>query len=450
MRRHSSSKIWQPDVAPRAHAAALRQEETLESLPDELLPDEDLLDISADETVELEPQWDTDDLPGEALSALVSEEVTLPDLPAPEPNLSEPEAEKDAGGQDPVLLYFGEMGAVPLLTAADEMRLAQQMEVAKVRLLEVLRTQLPAPSNRPTGEGAPQATLEAWIADAMQQVQGWMARLERGQEVEVARESGLAATSLHQLWTQLRHWQAVLEEAKAAMITANLRLVVTVAKQYLNRGLPWLDLVQEGNIGLMRAVEKFDHRLGFRFSTYASWWIRQAMARAIMTQAHTIRVPVHVHERMGQLTRAAQALHQDLEHDPTTEELAKALDCSVEQIRAMEASRRPAVSLDTPVADGQRRLGEFVADHSFLSPLQAAIDAERAAAVAQCLQALSPREALIVRARFGLSDGRVQTLEEIGQALQISRERVRQIEARALDKLRHLFRQRQLRSVLEN
>jgi RNA polymerase sigma factor (sigma-70 family) len=450
MRRQVSSKTWQPYVAPHAHTAALAQEETLQSWPDALLQDKDLLDISVYAPVDLEHQWDTDDLPGAALGALVSEEVTLPDPPAPELDLPELEAEADAGGQDPVLLYFGEMGAIPLLTAADEVRLAQQMQVAKEHLLEVIQTQLPAVSNQPAREVTPQATPEEWIADVVQRVQGWLARLERGQEAEVVRESGLSTKQLRQVWGELQHWQAAWEEAKAAMMTANLRLVVTIAKKYLNRGLPLLDLAQEGNLGLMRAVEKFDHRLGFRFSTYASWWIHQAMARAIMTQAHTVRVPVHLHERMGQLTRAARALHQDLGHEPTAEELAEALDCPVEQIHTMEASRRPALSLDMPVAGGQGHVREFVADHTFLSPFEAAMEAQRATSIAQCLQALSPREAFIVRERFGLGGAEVQTLEEIGQVLRISRERVRQIEARALEKLRRLLRQRQLHDFLNN
>jgi RNA polymerase primary sigma factor len=169
-----------------------------------------------------------------------------------------------------------------------------------------------------------------------------------------------------------------------------------------------------------------------------------------MTQAHTVRVPVHVHERIGQLTRGAQALHQDLEHEPTAEELAKALDCSVGQIHTMQASRQAAVSLDTPVGNGQSRLGELMADPAALNPFEAAFEAERDATVAHYLQALSLREALILRARFGLDHGQGQTLEEIGQALRISRERVRQIEAAALEKLRSLFRHHQLNDALNN
>jgi RNA polymerase primary sigma factor len=403
------------------------------------------------EPVGAEPPWDSFDLPEEADEAVGSEAFELRERSVPEDDLSEAEEDEDATeAENLVLLYLQEAGRVPLLTPAEEVDLAERIEAAKARVVAVLQAHIPSTPNWPVWEGAPHEASHEWVADRLRQVRSWIVRLERGHEAEVQQESGLSPERLRQVWARLQQERRALEEAKAAMVTANLRLVVTIAKKYLNRGLPLLDLIQEGNIGLMRAVEKFDHRLGFRFSTYASWWIRQAVARAIAEQARTVRMPVHVGESIGRLQRMAHALRQSLEREPTAQELAEALDVSVEKIHAMQASRKPVLSLETPVAGGQARLGDFMADRTLLGPVEAAIKEELTSYVQSCLKALSPREAYILRARFGLDTGEVRTLEDIGRELKLSRERVRQIEGRALEKLRQPSRNRRLRNFVEN
>jgi RNA polymerase primary sigma factor len=343
-----------------------------------------------------------------------------------------------------ILRYLQEAGTVPLLTAADEVRLAKQLQSAKVHLLEALQAALPAAAI------PPELTPEAWLAEQLRQLQRWVARLDQGQAAAVEADSGLPPAALRHLWAMLQPWQERLEAAKTDMVTANLRLVVAITKRFVNRGLPLLDLIQEGNLGLMRAVEKFDPGRGCRLSTYAIWWIRQAISRALAEQGRTVRLPVHVSERLGQLNRTAQQLRQALEREPTAPELAEVLQLSVTQVYAMQGCTAPLLSLDTPIADSQVQLRNLLAERTVHDPLDTAVETERSNHVRSCLQALTPREAFIVRARFGLGTGAGQTLEEIGQALQLSRERVRQLETHAMEKLRRAASPRWRRSVLEH
>jgi RNA polymerase primary sigma factor len=436
--------------APRlsAQAVAPPPPEEPQELPLDLFLEDDELGTPLEETVETDAQWDGMDVQGEEIDDLLPDTPTLQDLREGESDL---EDENTASGVDnPVLLYLQEAGTVPLLKPEDEVRIAKQIVALKARLREVVQHYGPRLPDALMGETTTPTEAEDWVTEIVRHVRIWVNRIEHGEGAAVQREMRLTPKKVLQLWEAMQQVLVELEETKGAMVNANLRLVVAIAKKYINRGLPLLDLIQEGNIGLMRAVEKFDHRLGFRFSTYASWWIRQAIARAIAEQARTVRMPVHVSESMGRLKRVANNLRKDLEREPTAQELADALQLSIDKIRTMQASAKPMLSLETPIADGQSRLGDFIPDRTFISPVAAAIEEELNEYLNSCLQALSPREEFIVRARFGLGNGEVRTLEEIGKELKLSRERVRQIEARALEKLRHPSRNRRLRGFLEN
>jgi RNA polymerase primary sigma factor len=306
-------------------------------------------------------------------------------------------AKGDGGTADTVRLYLREIGQVDLLTTEDERRLAQLIEEGQSAAAQIDR-------------GVTDETNERMLLRAVQ----------RG------------------------------ERAKSELTQANLRLVVSIAKRYSGRGMQLLDLIQEGNLGLMRAVDKFDHTKGFKFSTYATWWIRQAITRSIADQARTIRIPVHMVEHMNRLTRVRRQMHQDLEREPSVDELAAKLQMEPEKVRDLLRYALDPLSLDSPVGEeDESNLGDFIEDANVDGPADAATRAMLHEAVEQVLGELSEREQEIVRMRFGLDGAQAKTLEEVGREFGVTRERIRQIEAKTLAKLRHPQRSQRLREFLE-
>ncbi len=302
----------------------------------------------------------------------------------------------EGGTSDTVRLYLREIGQVDLLTTEDERRLAQLIEA--------------------------------------------------GHQAAEAIDAGAPAGSERQLIRAVQRG----ERAKSELTQANLRLVVSIAKRYSGRGMQLLDLIQEGNLGLMRAVDKFDHTKGFKFSTYATWWIRQAITRSIADQARTIRIPVHMVEHMNRLTRMRRQMHQELEREPTVDELAAKLQMEPERVRDLLRISLDPLSLDSPVGEeDESNLGDFIEDANVDGPADAATRAMLHEAVEEVLGDLSEREQEIVRMRFGLDGAQAKTLEEVGREFGVTRERIRQIEAKTLAKLRHPQRSQKLREFLE-
>jgi RNA polymerase primary sigma factor len=298
---------------------------------------------------------------------------------------------------DPVRLYLREIGRVNLLTAQEEIVLAQQLE---------------------RGERAAE-------------------RLRRGEYTLEERP-------------QLQRWCLESDAAREHLIRANLRLVVSIAKKYLGRGMSFLDLIQEGNLGLMRATEKFDYHKGFKFSTYATWWIRQAITRSIADQSRTIRLPVHIGETINRIKRTSNKLQQHMEREPTPDEIADAMGVPTEKVRRVLDVSRQSVSLETPVgAEGDSVLADFIEDGNSAAPLESAANRLLREQLNMALQKLPERERKIIQLRYGLYDGQYRTLEEVGREFGITRERIRQIEAKVLRKLRHPYYGRSLRSYLD-
>ena len=304
---------------------------------------------------------------------------------------------------DPVRMYLKEIGKVDLLTAAEEVNLAMKIEA---------------------GTEAAERLEEAEVG-----------------EVELTRAEQRRLMRIEQVGL----------EAKQALISANLRLTVSIAKRYVGRGMLFLDLIQEGNLGLIRAVEKFDYTKGFKFSTYATWWIRQAITRAIADQARTIRIPVHMVETINKLVRVQRQLLQDLGRDPTPEEIGAEMGMSAERVREIQKISQEPVSLETPIGEEEdSHLGDFIEDSSAVAPPEAASESMLREQLDQVLDSLADRERKVIKFRFGLEDGHPRTLEEVGREFGVTRERIRQIESKTLAKLRHPSRSGRLKDFMED
>jgi RNA polymerase primary sigma factor len=272
----------------------------------------------------------------------------------------------------------------------------------------------------------------------------------QNQLAAIEQDANLAISEIKEINRQMSIGEAKARRAKKEMVEANLRLVISIAKKYTNRGLQFLDLIQEGNIGLMKAVDKFEYRRGYKFSTYATWWIRQAITRSIADQARTIRIPVHMIETINKLNRISRQILQEMGRDATPEELAERMEMPEDKIRKVLKIAKEPISMETPIGDDEdSHLGDFIEDANVLSPIETALNEGLSEATKEVLGGLTPREAKVLRMRFGINMNTDHTLEEVGKQFDVTRERIRQIEAKALRKLRHPSRSDRLRSFLD-
>jgi RNA polymerase primary sigma factor len=280
-----------------------------------------------------------------------------------------------------------------------------------------------------------------------------MDRIARSVKRKIGRmevECGLSSDQIKEALRAIEKGEAKAKEAKSELVKANLRLVISIARRYINRGLPFLDLIQEGNIGLMKSVDKFEYQRGYKFGTYATWWIRQAITRAIADQARTIRIPVHMIEIINKLNRTSRTLVQEKGREPTQDEIAKKMRMSLEKVQKIMKIVKKPISLETPIGEEEdSRLGDFIEDKEVISPQEAAITSNLAKQTQNVLSTLDKREEKIVRMRFGIGEKQDHTLEEVGQDFDLTRERIRQIEEKALRKLKHSSRADKLRSFIE-